>query len=122
MLYNTEGRLPYLKPEDMTQKQKEFYEIHLKAFADMPYVWMTEGKELNGPSNLFCHEVDLGMEFLPLNRDVIKADVERNGGAVPGHGLKSQGAVWHVCAYDACPAVRRHGQADRGDHEWRKAL
>ena len=30
MLYNTEGRLPYLKPEDMTQKQKEFYEIHRK--------------------------------------------------------------------------------------------
>ena len=81
MLYNTEGRLPYLKPGDMNEKQKEFYDIHLKAFENMPYVWMTENKELNGPSNLFCHEVDLGMEFLPLNRDVIRADVERNGGA-----------------------------------------
>ena len=81
MLYDTESRLPYVNPEQMTEKQKEFYEIHLKAFADMPYVWLTEQKELNGPSNLLCHEVDLGMEFIPLNRDIIAADIQRNGGA-----------------------------------------
>ena len=79
MIYNTECRLPYIKPEEMTAKQKEFYDIHMKAFQTMPYVWLTENKELNGPSNLFCHEVDLGMEFLPLNRDIIAADIARNG-------------------------------------------
>lgn len=81
MLYQTEARLPYVKPEEMTEKQKEFYQIHLKAFEDMPYVWLTENKELNGPSNLLCHEVNLGMEFIPLNRDIIATDIKRNGGA-----------------------------------------
>ncbi|MBQ7447708.1 MAG: carboxymuconolactone decarboxylase family protein [Eubacterium sp.] len=81
MIYNTEARLPYVKPEEMNEKQKEFYDIHIKAFQDMPYVWLTENKELNGPSNLFTHEVDLGFEFIPLNRDIIKASIQRNGGA-----------------------------------------
>lgn len=81
MIYNTEARLPYLKPEEMSAKQKEFYDIHIKAFQTMPYVWLTENKELNGPSNVLCHEVDIGMEFLPLNRDVIALDVKRNGWA-----------------------------------------
>lgn len=81
MYYNTEARLPYVKPEEMNEKQKEFYNIHLKAFQTMPYVWLTENKELNGPSNLLCHEVDLGMEFIPLNRDIIATDIQRNGGA-----------------------------------------
>lgn len=81
MYYNTEARLPYVQPDEMTEKQKEFYNIHLKAFETMPYVWLTEKGELNGPSNLLCHEVDLGMEFIPLNRDIIAADIQRNGGA-----------------------------------------
>lgn len=81
MMYNTESRLPYVKPDEMNEKQKEFYDIHIKAFQDMPYVWLTDNKELNGPSNLLCHEVDLGMEFIPLNRDIIKTSIERNGGA-----------------------------------------
>lgn len=81
MNYNTECRLAYVKLEEMNEKQKEFYNIHLKAFQTMPYVWLTEEKELNGPSNLLCHEIDLGMEFLPLNRDIIATDVERNGWA-----------------------------------------
>ncbi len=81
MQYNTEARLPYVQPGEMTEKQKEFYDIHLKAFQTMPYVWLTEQGELNGPSNLLCHEVDLGMEFIPLNRDIIATDIQRNGGA-----------------------------------------
>ncbi|MCI8992540.1 MAG: carboxymuconolactone decarboxylase family protein [Eubacterium sp.] len=81
MLYNTEARLPYIKPEDMNEKQKKFYDIHINAFQTMPYVWLTDNKELNGPSNVLCHEIDLGMEFLPLNRDIIKTNVERNGWA-----------------------------------------
>lgn len=81
MQYNTEARLPYVQPGEMTEKQKEFYNIHLKAFQTMPYVWLTEQGELNGPSNLLCHEVDLGMEFIPLNRDIIATDIQRNGGA-----------------------------------------
>ena len=56
MLYNTEGRLPYLKPEDMNEKQKEFYDIHLKAFETMPYVWMTENKD-----ELFEEEQSVGL-------------------------------------------------------------
>lgn len=79
MIYNTEARLPYIKPEDMNERQKEFYDIHVKAFQTMPYVWITEGGELNGPSNVLCHEIELGFEFLPLNRDIIKTNVERNG-------------------------------------------
>ena len=81
MIYDTEARLPYMKPEEMNEKQREFYNIHLKAFQTMPYVWLTKDGELNGPSNVLCHEVDLGMEFLPLNRDIIATDIQRNGGA-----------------------------------------
>ena len=80
MIYNTECRLPYIKPEEMTAKQKEFYDIHMKAFQTMPYGLLTENKELNGASNLFFHDLDLGMEFLPLNRDILAADIPRNGG------------------------------------------
>ena len=68
MLYNTEGRLPYIRPENLTPKQKEFYDFHVKAFETMPYVWMTENKELNGPSNLLMHEAAIGNQFIPLNR------------------------------------------------------
>ena len=81
MIYNTEGRLPYIAPEDMNERQKEFYDIHIKAFQTMPYVWLTEEGYLNGPSNVLCHEIELGFEFLPLNRDIIKTNVERNGWA-----------------------------------------
>ena len=81
MIYDTEARLPYVQPEEMTDRQKAFYEMHLKAFETMPYIWLTDKKELNGPSNLLTHEVELGEEFVPLNRDIIRTNIQRNGGA-----------------------------------------
>lgn len=80
MLYNTEGRLPYIKYDDTNEKQKEFYDFHVKAFETMPYVWETENRELNGPSNLFIHETDIGFQFISLNREIIAQDIKRNGG------------------------------------------
>lgn len=114
MLYNTEVRLPYLKPEEMTEKQKEFYDIHIKAFQDMPYVWLTENKELNGPSNLFTHEVDLGFEFLPLNRDIIKTSIQRNGGAAHEIAIlvTVTGAKAHYGMYAHTMLAQRFGVTD----------
>lgn len=114
MIYNTEARLPYLKPEEMTEKQKEFYDIHIKAFQDMPYVWLTENNELNGPSNLLTHEVDLGFEFLPLNRDIIKTSIARNGGAAHEIAIlvTVSGAKAHYGMYAHTMLAQRFGVSD----------
>ena len=82
MIYNTESRLPYIKPDNLTPEQKAFYDFHLEAFKTMPYVWLTEEKELNGPSNLLMHEAAIGNQFIPLNREIIAQSIKRNGGTV----------------------------------------
>lgn len=81
MIYNTESRLPYIKPEEMTAEQKVFYDFHLEAMKTMPYVWITDEKELNGPSNLMIHEAEIGNMIFPLNRAIIAKSIERVGGA-----------------------------------------
>ena len=71
MLYNVESRLPYIKPEDMDDEQKKFYEFNLQAMQPMPYLWLTEEGYLNGPSNVMMHWAEAGNMFFPLNRKLM---------------------------------------------------
>lgn len=114
MIYNTEARLPYIKPEDMTPRQKEFYDIHLKAFETMPYVWLTENKELNGPSNVMTHEVETGFKFIPLNREIIAQSIERNGGKAHEVAVlvTVTGAKAHYGMYAHTMLAQRFGLTD----------
>ena len=77
-----ETRLPYLKPDELTPEQKEFYDLHMEAMQPMPYVWIMEDGELNGPSNLLIHEVEIGNMLFPLNRAIIRKSIEAVGGDV----------------------------------------
>jgi len=77
-----ETRLPYLKPSELTLDQKAFYDLHLQAMQPMPYVWMMEDGELNGPSNLLLHEVEIGNMLFPLNRAIIGNSIKAVGGVV----------------------------------------
>ena len=114
MIYNTEARLPYIKPEDMTPEQKEFYDIHLKAFETMPYVWLTDEKELNGPSNVMVHEVETGFKFIPLNRAIIAQSIERNGGKAHEVAilLTVSGAKAHYGMYAHTQLAKKFGLTD----------
>ena len=76
---NVETRLPYLKPTELDSKQKAFYDLHLESMKTMPYVWMLENGELNGPSNLLLHEADIGNMLFPLNRAIIANSVRSAG-------------------------------------------
>lgn len=82
MNYDVESRLPYLKPEDMNEEQRKFYDFHLEAMKPMPYRWITDQGELNGPSNLMLHEPEIGNMLFPLNRAIIGKSIRTLGGAV----------------------------------------
>ena len=77
-----ETRLPYLKPSELTPEQKEFYDLHLEAMQPMPYVWIMDDGELNGPSNLLIHEVEIGNMLFPLNRAIIRKSIDAVGGPI----------------------------------------
>ncbi len=80
MIYNTESRLPYCDPNNLTPEQQKFYDDNIVAMQPMPYIWLTENKELNGPSNVMLHEADIGNMLFPLNRAMIAKSIERCGG------------------------------------------
>lgn len=82
MIYNVESRLPYIMPESMNEEQKKFYDLHLEAMKPMPYIWITEQGELNGPSNLMLYEPEIGNMLFPLNRAIIGKSIKALGGAV----------------------------------------
>jgi 4-carboxymuconolactone decarboxylase len=77
-----EMRLPYLKPEEMNKEQKEFYDFHLESMKPMPYCWITEEGELNGPSNVMLHNEKIGNMLFPLNRAIIGNSIEMVGGEI----------------------------------------
>lgn len=80
MIYNTEARLPYLDPKKLNEEQQKFYDSNMEAMKTMPYVWLTDKKELNGPSNMFMHEAEIGNMLFPLNRAIIKNSIGKVGG------------------------------------------
>jgi 4-carboxymuconolactone decarboxylase len=82
MVYDVESRLPYIKPENMNEEQRKFYDFHLEAMKPMPYAWITEQGELNGPSNLMLYEPEIGNMLFPLNRAIIGKSIKTLGGAV----------------------------------------
>lgn len=71
MNMNTESRLPYIKPEDMDEKQRAFYDFHMEKFQNMPYIWKLESGELNGPSNAMLHDIEIGDMLFRLNRAIV---------------------------------------------------
>ena len=74
-----ETRLPYIKPEEMNEEQRKFYDFHLEAMKPMPYRWITDDKELNGPSNVMLHNPKIGNMLFPLNRAIIGNSIESVG-------------------------------------------
>lgn len=79
---DVETRLPYLKPTELSPEQSAFYDVHLESMKAMPYIWMLENGELNGPSNLLIHEVEIGNMLFPLNRAIIANSRKAVGGNV----------------------------------------
>jgi len=79
---HAEARLPYIKPEDMTEEQREFYEAHNEAMKAMPYTWMLEGGELNGPSNSLLHNVTVGKALFAVGRQTIRESIQAVGVAI----------------------------------------
>lgn len=79
---NVEMRLPYLKPEELDEEQKKFYDNNIEAMQPMPYVWLLEDGELNGPSNSLLHNAKIGNMLFPLNRAIIRESIEAVGGAI----------------------------------------
>ena len=79
---NVEMRLPYLKPEQLDEEQKKFYDNNIEAMQPMPYVWLLEDGELNGPSNSLLHNAKIGNMLFPLNRAIIRESIEAVGGAI----------------------------------------
>ncbi|MCL5736908.1 MAG: hypothetical protein M1274_15285 [Actinobacteria bacterium] len=77
-----EVRLPYLKPEDLNEEQKEFYEAHAAAMQSMPYIWKWENGGLNGPSNALIHNVGIGKMVFPLSRAIIGNSLGSVGGGI----------------------------------------
>jgi 4-carboxymuconolactone decarboxylase len=78
----TEARLPYLKPEELDDEQRELYDFHLEAMKAMPYVWLTEDGELTGPSNALIHTPEIGKLFFPANRAIMRNSIETVGGRI----------------------------------------
>ncbi|MCL5734972.1 MAG: hypothetical protein M1274_05195 [Actinobacteria bacterium] len=77
-----ETRLPYLKPEELDEEQKKFYDFNVEAMQPMPYVWLLEDGELNGPSNSLLHNAQIGNMLFPLNRAIIRESIEAVGGDI----------------------------------------
>jgi len=71
MLYDVESRLPYVKPEEMDEEQKKFYDFNIQVMQPMPYLWLTPEGYLNGPSNAMTHWAEVGNMFFPLNRKLM---------------------------------------------------
>jgi 4-carboxymuconolactone decarboxylase len=65
-----QSRIPYLKPEELDEKQREFYDFHIKAFQNIPYVWKLEDGELNGPSNALLHDYVIGQKLFEATRPI----------------------------------------------------
>jgi 4-carboxymuconolactone decarboxylase len=86
-----EVRLPYIKPQDMTEEQRDFYEAHNEAMKDMPYTWMLDGGELNGPSNSLLHNVTVGKGLFAVGRQIIRESIQAVGLAI--HELAILAAV-----------------------------
>ena len=79
---NVETRLPYLKPDELDEEQKKFYENNVQAMQPMPYTWLLEDGELNGPSNSLLHNAKIGNMLFPLNRAIIRESIDAVGGAI----------------------------------------
>lgn len=71
MIQNIESRLPYIKPEDMNEAQKSFYDFHIEKFQNTPYIWKLDGGELNGPSNALLHDIEIGDLVFRCNRAIV---------------------------------------------------
>jgi 4-carboxymuconolactone decarboxylase len=86
----TEARLPYLKPEELDDEQRELYDFHLEAMKAMPYVWLTEDGELTGPSNALIHTPEIGKLFFPANRAIMRNSIYGNTVLAREFGLSDQ--------------------------------
>jgi hypothetical protein len=73
-------RLPYLKREDMTKEQKDFYDdvIAHMGQPDPPHVWMLEGGQINGPFTSMLHYPNIGYPLYRLQLKVIKQKLIKN--------------------------------------------
>ena len=67
-MYQVECRLPYVDPQDFNEEQQKLYDLNLKGLQGAPYIWMTEDKKLNGPSNSLLHEPEIGTMVFTLDR------------------------------------------------------
>ncbi|MDR1028694.1 MAG: hypothetical protein LBL63_04670 [Clostridiales Family XIII bacterium] len=67
-------RLPYLKREEMTADQKEFYDdvVENMGAPDLPHIWMLEEGQINGPFTSMFHYPSLGYPLYKLQLKVVK--------------------------------------------------
>jgi len=114
MIYDVEARLPYLDPETLNEEQKKFYDANIEAMQPMPYLWLTEKNELNGPSNPMLYEPEIGNMLFPLNRAIIRTSIERNGGKAHEVAilLTVSGAKAHYGMYAHTQLAKKFGLTD----------
>jgi hypothetical protein len=67
-------RLPYLKREEMTPYQKEFYDdvVTNMGAPDLPHIWMLEEGQINGPFTSMFHYPNIGYPLYKLQLKVVK--------------------------------------------------
>lgn len=111
MKYDVEARLPFLDPADLNEEQKKFYDANIIAMETMPYIWLTPDKELNGPSNAMLYEPAIGNMLFPLNREIIKTSITRNGGSAHEVAilLTVSGAKAHYGMYAHTQLAKKFG-------------
>jgi hypothetical protein len=70
-------RLPYLKREEMSDDQKEFYDDVRANMGspDLPHIWMFEGGQINGPFTSMFHYPERGYPLYRLQLRIIKQEL-----------------------------------------------
>lgn len=109
-----ENRLPYLKPSDMNEEQKKLYDLMFNAMQTMNYTWLLENGEMNGPSNVMLHEVEIGSLLFPLNRAIISNSIKLVGGIIHELVILTivSNAKAHYGMYAHIQLAKRFGLAD----------
>ena len=115
MKYDVEARLPFLNPETLNEEQKKLYDANITAMETMPYIWLTKDRELNGPSNAMLYEPAIGNMLFPLNREIIRTSISRNGGSAHEVAilLTVSGAKAHYGMYAHTQLARKFGLTEK---------
>lgn len=72
-----EGRLPFLRPEELDAAQRDFYDdvVENMGSPDLPHVWRLPEGQLNGPFTAMLHFPENGRALYNLQRKIVKQGI-----------------------------------------------